>query len=54
MELHLHKFDERDIQQAEIGPVCLIVYSCCEDEHVVIYRLDDHDNDYPGEMMEAA
>lgn len=54
MELHLHTYDERDIQKAEIGPVCLIVYSCCEDDHVVIYLLDDHEGDYFGEMKQAA
>ena len=54
--LHLHQYDERDLNQAEISPVCrcLRVYSCCEDDFHKIYVLDESDLEYQGEMMEAA
>ena len=56
MTLHLHQYDERDLNQAEISPVCrcLRVYSCCEDDFHKIYVLDESDLEYQGEMMEAA
>ena len=54
MTLHLHQYDERDLSQAEISPVCMQVYSCCEDDYHKIYVLDESDLEYQGEMMEAA
>ena len=54
MTLHLHQYDERDLNQAEISPVCMQVYSCCEDDYHKIYMLDEIDLEYAGEIREAA
>ena len=50
MTLHLHQYDERDLNQAEISPVCMLFYSCCEDDYHKIYVLDEIDLEYAGEI----
>ncbi|HEY4759352.1 MAG TPA: hypothetical protein VIH42_02100 [Thermoguttaceae bacterium] len=54
--LHLHQYDERDLPQAEISPICriLLVYSCCEDDFHKIYIFDESEQEYAGEIIKEA
>lgn len=55
-DLYLHRFDERDLDCAQLPRVCyrFAIYKCCEDEHGVVYLLTEQPEFYYAEMEEAA